>query len=74
MNAEVVLPLEKMSLDEKLEVLDLLWADIARKPEEFQSPAWHGEYLKEVEQGLKNGTERFLDIDEAEQMIMDLTS
>lgn len=74
MNAEVVLPLDKMTVDEKLEVIDLVWADIAHKPDEYRSPEWHGEYLKKVEQAIADGTDHFIDLEEAEKRIMDLTS
>ena len=43
MNA--ALPLEKMTVAEKLQAMEELWADLSRD-ENFASPAWHGEVLK----------------------------
>jgi hypothetical protein len=43
MNA--ALPLEKMTVAEKLQAMEELWADLSRD-EIFESPAWHGEILK----------------------------
>jgi len=43
MNA--ALPLEKMTVAEKLRAMEELWADLSRD-ENFESPAWHGEILK----------------------------
>ncbi len=35
------LPLDSMTLAEKLEAMEVLWADISRKPSELPSPDWH---------------------------------
>jgi Putative addiction module component len=43
MNA--ALPLEKMTVAEKLQAMEELWADLSRD-EIFESPSWHGEVLK----------------------------
>jgi hypothetical protein len=43
MNA--TLPLEKMTVAEKLQAMEELWADLSRD-ENFESPAWHGKILK----------------------------
>lgn len=50
MNA--ALPLEKMTVAEKLQAMEELWADLSRD-ENFESPAWHEEVLKE-RAGQKN--------------------
>ena len=41
----MALPLEKMTLAEKLQAMEELWADLSRD-DKFESPAWHGEVLK----------------------------
>ncbi len=74
MNTEVVLPLDRMTLDEKLEVLNLVWVDIAKKPDEYESPEWHVEYLKKMEKAIEDGSARFIPLEEAEKIIMDRTS
>ncbi|HEY5297876.1 MAG TPA: addiction module protein [Verrucomicrobiae bacterium] len=50
MNA--VLPLEKMSVAEKLQAMEELWADLSRD-KNFESPAWHEKILQE-RAGRKN--------------------
>ena len=74
MNSEITLPLEKMTVAEKLEVMELIWADLAKKPNDIPSPAWHGEHLKSVEKALADGTDWFIDLDEAERRIREETS
>jgi hypothetical protein len=42
----ITLPLDEMTISEKLEVLDQLWNDLSRNPENIPSPEWHGEELQ----------------------------
>lgn len=44
--AMISIPLDKMSLSEKLEVMEALWADLSRSPAEVPVPQWHREVLK----------------------------
>ena len=39
------LPLEKMTLAEKMQAMEELWADLSRN-DRFESPAWHADVLK----------------------------
>jgi hypothetical protein len=55
------LPLEDMSLHEKLSAMESLWEDLARTPESIESPAWHKDILDERRQRLADGTSRFID-------------
>ena len=52
------LPLDKMSTEEKLIAMEELWADLSRNQEQFESPRWHEEVLKEREERVKEGLER----------------
>ena len=54
-----------MTLADKLEAMELLWADISRKPEELPSPAWHREVLLERRRLVTEAKLRFLDWDTA---------
>ena len=57
----VQLPLDQMSLIEKLEVMESLWADLSRRPEELPSPDWHREVLQERKRLVAAGELNFLD-------------
>ncbi len=59
------LPLDKMTLAEKLEVMEALWADISKKPDEHPSPAWHREVLEERRSLVEQGKLQFKDWDVA---------
>ena len=59
------LPLEKMTLADKLEAMELLWADISRRPAELPSPDWHKDVLVERRRLVAEGKLKFLDWDTA---------
>lgn len=54
-----------MSREEKLKVMHDLWEDLAREDDVLESPAWHGEALRETQERVRSGAERVLDWDEA---------
>jgi hypothetical protein len=42
----ISIPLDKMSLAEKLEAMEAIWADLSRTPSQVTIPDWHREVLK----------------------------
>jgi hypothetical protein len=61
----VALPLDQMSMPEKLEAMESLWADLSRNPAELRSPDWHRGVLAERKRLADEGKLRFVDWDEA---------
>jgi hypothetical protein len=61
----IELPLEKMTLAEKLETMELLWADISKEPTQLPSPSWHRDVLNERKRLAAVGKLKFLDWDKA---------
>lgn len=59
------LPLERMTLADKLDAMETLWADISKQPTDLPSPAWHREILNERRRLVKEGKLKFLDWDTA---------
>ena len=59
------LPLERMTLADKLEAMEMLWADISKQPTDLPSPAWHREVLHERRRLVEKGKLKFLDWDTA---------
>ncbi len=66
---DVSLPLDKMSVEEKLRALELLWEDLARTPASVPLPRWHQDVLQAREQRLREGREKFILWDEARQSL-----
>jgi len=49
--------------------MELLWDDLCRRSPDFCSPSWHEDVLKEREQRIKAGQDRFVDWDQAKKDI-----
>ncbi len=61
------LPLEKMSVEEKLQAMESLWDDLCSKAGGMASPAWHEDDLAEREAMQKRGEDRFEDWEAAKK-------
>ena len=61
----VTLPLDQMSLSEKLQVMEALWEDLSRNSDSLDSPVWHGTVLEEREKRIAAGEAHFSDWDQA---------
>ena len=66
----VELPLDKMSVEEKLRLMDILWEDLTRNPDDIPSPAWHKEVLEECRRRAESGEEKFLDFEEVKKDLL----
>ena len=64
---DISLPLDKMTTEEKLRVMEALWVDLTRSEEEFSSPAWHADVLKVREERKNSGQEQYEDWEEAKK-------
>ena len=70
---DVQLPLDSMTTLDKLRVLERIWDDLQRRPEEVPSPSWHGDVLQNREDRIKEGSSQFSDWTEAKARIRDRT-
>lgn len=53
--------IKHLTREEKLKMLDALWADLLSEEEHLESPAWHQKALQETEKRLAEGKEKILD-------------
>jgi len=67
----MTIDLEQMTIEEKLKTMEMLWDDLCRTAPDFSSPSWHEEVLKEREQRVKDGKDRFVDWDQAKKDLWD---
>lgn len=63
------LPLDEMTVQEKLAAMESLWEDLSRTPEAIESPDWHKEILDERRQRVVDGTAQFEDWEKAKAKI-----
>jgi len=65
----ITLPLKRMSKADKLRTMEAIWVDLTVDDRDFKSPGWHAAALAETEQLVKQGKARFLDWEDAKEMI-----
>jgi len=63
------IPLEKMSVEEKLQVMESLWDDLCSKAGAMSSPVWHEDVLAERDAMQKRGDDEFEDWESAKRNI-----
>jgi hypothetical protein len=65
----LAIPLKQMSVEDKLQAIEEIWADLAGTPENIPSPSWHADVLHAREQRISEGKSHFLDIAEAKKAV-----
>ena len=65
----ISLPLDHMTIAEKLQTMEALWEDLSNKSDEFISPSRHGEILSQRDKNLSEGKDFIHDWDEAKERI-----
>jgi hypothetical protein len=63
------LPLEAMTVEEKLQAMEALWTDLCREGNVPSAPEWHGEILAQRETAVAEGTDEFESWEEARRRI-----
>ncbi len=69
MNAD--LAIERMTLAEKLDLMEKLWSDLSRRPQDVPSPDWHGEVLAKRIAAVREGKSELGDWDAAKSRLRD---
>ncbi len=54
--------IERMSLSERMEAMEILWRSISKEPGRVVSPAWHGEVLQRRRAKIESGNAKFLTV------------
>jgi hypothetical protein len=67
----MTIDLEQMTTEDKLKAMEMLWDDLCRSAPDFSSPSWHEDVLKEREQRIKEGKDKFVDWDQAKKDLRD---
>jgi len=64
-----LLPLDKMTIDQKLQALEELTIDLHQNEALIEPPAWHLDILREREQMVREGTAHYIDWETAKKEI-----
>ena len=66
---DVILPLNEMTIAEKLRLMETLWDDLSRHDDEVEPPAWHLEVLRERQRQVTAGEAVYSDWEEAKERL-----
>jgi putative addiction module component (TIGR02574 family) len=69
-----ILPLNEMSVEEKLQTMEALWQSLSADSAAIESPPWHEEELAEREQKIESGGAKFVEWEKAKADIRRRTS
>jgi hypothetical protein len=67
------LPLDQMTVEDKLRAIEMLWEDLLRNSADIPMPQWHHDELRAREQRVEQGLSSFSDWREAKQRIQHRT-
>ena len=59
--------LDKMTVSEKLRLMEALWTDLSRHADDMELPSCHAQALRETEQRVAEGKEAALDWESAKK-------
>lgn len=65
----LTLPLEQMTIAEKMQTMENIWDDLCKKADGLPSPTWHKQVLKKREDRIKSGMSKFVDWEDAKKNI-----
>ena len=69
MMKRVDLPLSQLTLPEKLDLLETIWADLSSNEDTLESPIWHESILKDREAASSGGEAPVSDWEDAKKRI-----
>ena len=62
-------PIAQLSFTQKLDLMEMLWADMAGNEKNLESPAWHGAVLNDREAAMNSGKVTVSNWEEAKERI-----
>ena len=68
----IEIPLDTMSVAEKIQAIEAIWASLCAQPADVSSPKWHEEILEDRRQRLASGDATVSDWSEAKKRLQDL--
>lgn len=71
MATATLLPLDKMTVEQKLRVMEEIWADLRKNEDNIPVPEWHMELLAEREKRIAEGTAKFTDWETVKRRLME---
>ena len=61
--------IREMPMAQKLRLMEAIWTEISRTSDDYASPDWHGEELRETEKRRASGAEVAIDWETAKEKL-----
>ncbi len=58
-----------MSVEDKIQAMELIWDDLCHNADGIESPLWHGDVLSDREEAIQLGADEFIDWEVAKKNI-----
>ena len=71
MNTSTTIPIESLSLAEKLLLMERLWENLSKQPSNVPPPDWHGDLLAARLAAVKEGRTTFVEWEVAKERLRD---
>ncbi len=62
--------ISRLSVAEKLRLMEALWEDLSSNPEQIDSPDWHRVELEKTSKRRSQGLERSMSLEEARKRLL----
>jgi putative addiction module component (TIGR02574 family) len=66
---EAILPLDKMSVAEKLRALEQIWEALAKDEMQLPVPDWHKKVLDQRQRQIDSGEAKFIPLEEFKERV-----
>lgn len=70
----ISLPPDEMTVEEKLQIIEMIWEDLSRNAKDVPPPASHGDVLAERQAALDAGQDHYEDWETVKEKLRTLTS
>lgn len=70
---DAVLPLDKMSVEEKLRALEQIWQALSKDESQLPVPDWHKKVLDERQRQIESGEAKFIPLEEFKDRVQKKT-
>jgi len=62
--------IDGLSTQQKINLMELIWSDLSKRPEELPTPTWHGDILERRRQLVLNGESDFENWDDVKKRLL----
>ena len=70
---DAVLPLDQMTVEEKLRAMEAIWRSLSTREEQVPVPDWHKQVLDERQRQIDAGEARFVSLEEMKERVQKRT-